>query len=66
MSGDRHQNRQILTGGQFVVIQAVHELRVRAKRPHTALCTFDQLRTAEKRLICQPHDLPFLCAGFRA
>ena len=66
MSGDRHQNRQILTGGQFVVIQAVHELRIRVKRPHATLCALDQFCAAEKRLICQPHDLPFLHAAFRA
>ena len=56
---------KILAGGQFVIIQAIHELRIRAKRPHTALGAFDQLRAAEKRLIRQPHDLPFLCAVLR-
>ena len=65
LPGGCHQDGQILAGGQFIVIQAVHELLVGAKRPHATLRAFDQFRTAEKRLIRQPHDLSFLCAVLR-
>ena len=42
------------------------KLRIRVKRPHATLRAFDQFRTAEKRLIRQPHDLPFRCILFWA
>ena len=66
LPGRCHQDGKILAGGQFVIIQAIHELRVRAKRPHATLRAFDQFRTAEKRLIRQMHDLPFRCILFWA